>query len=163
MALKYGKRGNDAGHAGSYSERPECQTTERASRPMTEPSIDETKPQGALLTDEQIKRLKVSIAVMSALLVIGIITLIGRVIYLASAKGDGAATGAAPVATNQPATAPLLSEATLPLPTGARLVSAQLQTNRLLAHYTGAAGDGLLVLDLSTGRVLSHIKVGATR
>jgi hypothetical protein len=129
---------------------------------MTEPSTNETTPQGALLTDAQIKRLKVSIAVMSALLVIGIITLIGRVIYLASAKGDSTSPGAA-VATSQATAAPLLAEATLPLPTGARLISSQLQANRLLAHYTGAAGDGLLVLDLATGRVLSHIKVVPAR
>jgi hypothetical protein len=132
---------------------------------MSEPSIDQDKtsgaPVGALLSDEQIKRLKVSIAVMTALLVVGIVTLIGRVIYLASAKGESPATAASVAA--MPAGSPLLADVTLPLPAGARLVTSQLQANRLLAHYTGAAGDGLLVLDLSTGRVLSHVKVVPAR
>jgi hypothetical protein len=123
---------------------------------MTEPSQTSTHasaapPPGALLSDDQIKRLKVVVIVMTVLLIAGIALLIGRVIYLASGGRDASAQAATG--------APLVAETTLLLPEGASLKSSTLTGNRVLAHYSGPRGEGLLVLDLTTGRTLSHVRI----
>jgi hypothetical protein len=118
--------------------------------------------QGAILSDDQIKRLKVAITVMSALLVIGIITLIARVVYLASGRSEQAPSTAMVAApANAPQVAPLLADVKLALPAGATLKSTSLQGQRLLAHYSGPRGDGLIILDLTNGKTVSHVRVEA--
>jgi hypothetical protein len=124
---------------------------------MTEINV-ESKPAAALLSDTQIKHLRTSIIVMSVLLVIGVITLIARVIYLVSGRSEQAAT-----TTMANTSAPVMADIKLQLPPGASLKTSSLQGTRLLAHYSGPAGDGLLILDLSTGKTLSHVRFEAMR
>jgi hypothetical protein len=119
----------------------------------TEPTAPGAPAPGALLTDEQIKRLRVVVIIMTVLLVAGIALLIGRVIYLASGGRDSGSAAAAI------GTQALVPETSLLLPEGASLKSSQLVGTRILAHYAGPRGEGLLVLDLSTGRTLSHVRI----
>lgn len=105
----------------------------------------DARPQGALLSDAQIARLRWAVIVMTVLLVAGIATLIGRVMYLASGARENPSG--------------LVSEATLTLPEGATLRGTALSGARLTAHYTGSGGDGVLVLDLATGKTISHVRV----
>lgn len=114
---------------------------------------DEAKtPAGAILSDQQIARLKVAIIVMTAMLVIGVITLIGRVIYLASNRSEVATTAPAVGSTLKP-------EAAVALPPGHDVKSIGMSGNRLIVHHVGPAGDGVVILDLTTGQVASRIAV----
>lgn len=109
-------------------------------------------PAGAILSDQQIARLKVAIVVMTAVLVIGVITLIGRIIYLASNRTDAAAT--------PPAAASILKpEAAVALPPGHDVKSIGMSGNRLVVHHVGPTGDGVVILDLTTGQVASRIAI----
>lgn len=113
---------------------------------------DEAKtPAGAILSDQQIGRLKIAVVVMTAVLVIGVIALIGRIIYLASNRTDGAAGVAAG--------SPLKPEAAVALPSGHDVKSVAMSGNRLIVHHVGPTGDGVVILDLATGQVVSRIAV----
>ncbi len=113
-------------------------------------------PQGAILNDEQIRKLRIGVVVMSVILVAGIITLIGRIIYLAN-RGEGQATPGAVT----PPRAVLAAETRLVLPSGATLKSTTLTGDRLVTQYTSPTGDGLMILDLVTGKTLSHVRIQA--
>lgn len=117
----------------------------------------ENPPTGAILSDQQIARLKTAVIVMTAALVIGVITLIGRIIYLASNRGE---TSAAVTAVTAPAT--LKPEAALALPAGHDVKSVAMSGNRLLVHHVGPTGDGVMILDLATGAVISRVTVRRT-
>ena len=106
---------------------------------------------GAVLSDAQIARLRRIVIVMTTVLVAGIALLIGRVIYLASNRGE-----AAVALTAMPTLAP---DAVLFVPAGASLKSTTISGNRLTAHYSSPTGEGLVILDLGSGRQLSHIRV----
>lgn len=110
---------------------------------------------GAILSDQQIARLKTAVIVMTAALVIGVITLIGRIIYLASNRGETAPTAS-------PATPALKPDAALALPSGHDVKSVAMSSNRLLVHHVGPTGDGIIILDLATGAVISRVTVSRT-
>lgn len=112
---------------------------------------------GALLTDAQVKRLKVAIAVMTAVLVIGIVTLIGRVIYLAQNKAEPPRSPAlaAPVS--------LTAEARLALPRLAQVKTISVSGTWLIVHHVSPTGDGVSILDLASGKALSHIRIDQTQ
>ena len=103
--------------------------------------------QGAILSDDQIRKLRLVVIAMSVALIAGVATLIGRVIYLANRGSEQAPRGA------------LVSEPRLTLPAGATLKSSALWGDRLSAHYTSPKGEGLMILDLATGKVLSHVRI----
>ncbi len=129
---------------------------------MNEPDNQPNVPAGVILNDMQIKRLKIAIALMSALMIVGIIALIARVIYLASARPEQAGrsdqVGAA--LPSMAGGGALMAEVKLALPVGAGLKATSLAGNRLVAHYASPKGEGVIILDLSSGRVLSHVRVG---
>ena len=108
------------------------------------------KPSGAILNDDQIRKVRLAVIGMSVVLVAGVATLIGRVVYLAN-RGSEQATVFRSGETLTP-------EARLVLPPGAAVKSTSLTGNRLSAHYTSLKGDGLLILDLVTGKTLSHVR-----
>ena len=116
----------------------------------------ENQPAGAILSDQQIARLKSAVVVMTAALVIGVITLIGRIICLASNRGETATMAAtAPAADLKP-------EAALALPSGHDVKSIAMSGNRLLVHHVGPTGDGVIILDLATGAIVSRVTVRRT-
>lgn len=115
---------------------------------------DEKSQAGAILSDQQVARLKLAVVAMTAFLVIGVITLIGRIIYLAN-RGDAPP---APIAARQLMT----PDATVNLPAGHDVKSVALNGNNLLVHHVGPTGDGVMIVDLATGHVASRITIRRT-
>lgn len=98
-----------------------------------------------------VRALKIAIVVMGVMIVLGLITIIGRMIYLASQGG------------RQPA-APALSariapNARLALPPGAQVRHVALSGDRLAVHFDSPAGAGIAILDLTTGAQLSRVEL----
>lgn len=121
----------------------------------------ETLAAAADATDEaagdtpQIRFLRIAVAVMSLVLIVGFITVIARIIYLASRP----AAQPSPISLARPAVA-LTPEIALQLPTGATIVgTTTLDGSRLVVPYAAPAGNGIVVLDLESGRVLSRIRL----
>ena len=104
--------------------------------------------QGAILSDDQIRKLRIVVIVMSIALVAGVATLIGRIIYLANRGHEQA-----------PPRGMLAAEPRLVLPAGASLKSTTLSGDRLSAHYLGPKGEGLIIFDLVSGKILSHVRI----
>ena len=92
---------------------------------------------------------------LAAALVIGVMTLIGRIIFLASNRGETAPTAS-------PAAPALMPEAALALPSGHDVKSVAMSGNRLLVHHVGPTGDGIIILDLATGAMISRVTVRRT-
>jgi hypothetical protein len=90
--------------------------------------------------------LKIVVVVMGLLIVAGLATVVGRVIYLAS-SGSGAPAG------------PVRPEARLTLPSGAIVRQTTLSGDRVAVHYDSPAGGGIVILDLTTGRTLNRIEL----
>jgi hypothetical protein len=91
-------------------------------------------------------KLKLVVIGLGLLLVLGLLTVIGRVVYLASKKPSATSAGA-------PATA-LAAESRLDLPAGARVVSMSLDGDRLAVHFDGPSGAGIAVVELDSGRTV---------
>jgi hypothetical protein len=117
----------------------------------------EVSGQEVLLTDDQVRWLRRAVMIMTVALIAGVVLLIGRVIYLARpAATQGAMLGAGSVGQ-----VPLLPEMHIALPVGADIKTLTLSGSRLVVlHSTVDGGDRILVLDLSTGQVLSRVSVG---
>jgi Family of unknown function (DUF6476) len=117
---------------------------------VTDQSTDQ--PAGALLSDDQIRWLRRAVVAMTALLVAGVAVLIGRVIYLARPTGTQAAS-----ATVQAA---LLPEVRLALPARAALKAMTVNGSRVfVTHALPGGDDEITVVDLATGRVISHMAI----
>jgi len=97
----------------------------------------------------QVRALKIAIAVMGVLIVVGLLTVIARIIYLAGKpKAQPASAGSI-----------VVPDARLALPAGAAIRQVSLSGDRLAVHYEAPAGAGIAILDLATGRVLSRVQV----
>jgi hypothetical protein len=95
------------------------------------------------------RNLKIIVAALAMMLVIGLLAVAGRVIYLASTKS---AQPAAPTLAIRP-------EQSLPLPAGAQVRSISLSGNRLAVHYEAGGRAGIAVLDLQTGRTITNVDI----
>ena len=102
----------------------------------------------------QIRALRMAVIGMSLLLIVGFITVIARIIYLTSRP-------ATPVAAATTAGTPIKPEALLDLPANGSVKSLSLSGNRLAVHYVSPLGDGIAILDLEQGRVISRLAVTA--
>lgn len=94
------------------------------------------------------RNLKIAVVAMGVLIVLGLLTVIGRVIYLASRAPAQSASAAAMT------TAPRLA-----LPAGAVIRSMSLSGDRLAIHFDAATGSGIAILDLASGRTLSRVEL----
>ena len=92
--------------------------------------------------------LKFVVVALGFLLVAGVVTVIGRIIYLAAAPPTQPA-GPSTVSANQ----------TLQLPSGSEVRSISLSGNQMAVHYEMPEGSGIAVLDLSTGRKATHVSI----
>jgi len=90
--------------------------------------------------------LKIAVIAMGVLIVLGVLTVIGRIIYLAS-RSPAQMTTSGSVASN----------ARLALPAGAVIRSISLSGDRLAIHFDTQAGSGIAVLDLASGKTLSRV------
>lgn len=127
--------------------------------PQPEPVTDRTsdqlsdQPAGALLTDDQIRWLRRAVVAMTALLVAGVAVLIGRVIYLARPSGTQATSAMA-------SQAALLPEVRLAMQARAVIKSMTVNGSRVfVTHALPGSDDEITVVDLATGRVISHMAI----
>lgn len=95
---------------------------------------------------KQLKLLKTAIIVMSTVLVIGLAVIIGRIAYLVNQGGNA-----------RQASSVTVEQTRLSLPTGAVVRTIALSGERLAVHYEAPAGAGIAVLDLVTGKSVTHI------
>jgi uncharacterized protein DUF6476 len=121
----------------------------QASEAMSAPQSMETSP-GPTAAELRLQRnLKIIVIALAVLMLAGLVAIVGRVIYLAS----GSPT--------QPA-APSLAirhEQSLGLPAGAQVRSVSLSGNWLAVHYEAAGAEGIAVLDLQTGQVITSVGI----
>ncbi len=96
---------------------------------------------------ENTKALKISIAVMTALLVIGLIVLVVGMARTAGklSRGDSVA---------------MVGEHRVTIPTGSRVQSVSADGGRLYVTLEGADGTTILILDGSTGQQLGAFRLG---
>ena len=119
-------------------------------------ATDEDEPQAASLlgnvnlSDPQVRALRIAVIVMGVLIVMGrgLVAVIGRIIYL-MARPSGQITSHC---------GQLTPEIAAPLPGGAHIKSVTLQGDRLAIHYEAAAGAGIVVIDLASGKTLSRVR-----
>ncbi len=94
------------------------------------------------------RNLKIVVIAMGLLIVLGVLTVIGRIIYLASRGGAQSSSSGAL------ATAPRLA-----LPAGAAIRSLSMSGDRLAIHFDAASGAGIAILDLASGKVMSRVEL----
>jgi hypothetical protein len=120
----------------------------------TRPDEDEDTAGASLLgnvnlSDPQVRTLRIAVIVMSVLIVMGLVAVIGRIVYLmARPSGQIAAPSSH-----------LAPEVTATLPAGAHIRSVALQGERLAIHYETVGGSGIAVVDLASGRTLSRVQL----
>lgn len=129
------------------------------------------------------RNLKIVVAALGLLIFVGLATIAGRLIYLASSgetqpraeifprpRPPGEEAQAAPErATGDAATAAarkvpnLAAPLQLQLPTGAEVRSVSLSGRQLAIHHAGDGGEGILVLDLDSGKVVARVDLERER
>lgn len=102
------------------------------------------------LSSGQVRALKIAIVVMGVMIVAGVLTVIGRIFYLASTRAPQASIAR-----------PLVGEGVLALPAGAVIRTLSLDGNRVAVHFESPSGAGVAILDAATGKVESRWRLGA--
>jgi hypothetical protein len=126
-----------------------------APTPQPKPGADDDVPgasvlAGVPLNDPQMRALRVAVIIMGALLVVGLLTLIGRIIYLFARPSPSAISAV----TTSASIAPEIRAA---LPAAAQVRTIALQGDRLAIHFDAPTGSGIAIVDLASGRVLSRL------
>jgi len=109
---------------------------------------DNTPLPGTVFTPRQVRVLKIVVIVMGVLLVGGFAFVMAAIVYQASKLGP------------KTAALPGLS-AELLIPQDATITSMALDGDRLALHLTSSTGPEIAVIDITTGKVLSRIKLKA--
>jgi len=118
---------------------------------------DNTPLPGTVFTPRQVRVLKIAVIVMGILLVGGFAFVMAAIVYQASKLGDkDVPKGQAPAAVAAPDTP-------LALPDGATISSMALDGDRLALHLQTSTGPEIAVIDVTTGKVLSRIKINADK
>jgi hypothetical protein len=114
---------------------------------------DNTPLPGTVFTPRQVKVLKIAVIVMGLLLVGGFAFVLAAIVYQASrgGQGSGSAAGADGV--------PRGGEAELAIPKDASVGSLALDGNRLAFKIDSRGSSEIVVVDLSTGKILARIKL----
>jgi hypothetical protein len=110
-----------------------------------------------------IRLLRRAVLAMGVLLVAGFGLLVARVVYLALRSPVPAAQPALVTAAPFQAAQPIAAEMRLALPPGAKVRSQSISGNRLSVHYETASGEGIIILDLESGRPASHVRLSAEK
>lgn len=100
-----------------------------------------------------VRALKFAVIAMGVMIVLGVLTVIGRIVYLANQRS--AQGGASSSSTS----ARLAASAKLALPSGAQIRQISMSGDRLAVHYESAGTGGIAILDLATGNVLSRVEL----
>jgi len=117
---------------------------------MSEP--DNTPLPGTVFTPRQVRVLKIAVIAMGVLLVVGFAFVIAVIAYQASNLGQDKPAAPASAALEG-------NETALTIPEGATVTSMALDGDRLALHLNSSAGTEIAVIDLSTGKVLSRIRL----
>jgi hypothetical protein len=128
---------------------------------------DNTPLPGTVFTPRQVRMLKIAVIVMGILLVGGFAFVMAAIVYQASKLGekDGEMPAAAApqgAGAIKGAGAIIGAEAVrgvLALPPDATVTSMALDGDRLALHLQSSAGAEIAVIDVTSGKVLSRIKV----
>lgn len=97
---------------------------------------------------------------MTAILIAGVVLLIGRVIYLVRGSGTQG-TAVAQASAVAPA---LLGDVRLALPAGAEISQVSLSGTRVaVSHSMAGGGAAITILDLATGQVVSRVTIERAR
>lgn len=105
------------------------------------------------LSPGQVRALKIAIVVMGIMILVALVAIVWRLLTLKPKPQSSAAA----TTIEQVAFAP---EHRISLPQGAAVKSSSIQANLLSVHYTSPAGDGIIVLDLVSGKILTRILIG---
>jgi hypothetical protein len=107
-------------------------------------------------SEPQMRMLRAAVIGMAILLVVGLFTLIGRIIYLAK---SGGATSPNTTVSAPPSPRTLAPEVRVALPAGAMIKATTISGDRLTITYSDTSGDGLVIVDLTTAQVVSRIRI----
>ncbi len=121
------------------------------------PAVDADDDQPAIkpmFDDAQMRKLRLAVIGMGAVLLLGFATVIGRIVYLLNRPAVDAANVAATTVGAPP------SDIRLALPAGASVRNLSLLGNRLAVHYDAPSGPGIAIVDLATGRAVQTIAIG---
>lgn len=113
----------------------------------------------------RLRTLRYVVIAMGVLLLVMFMAVIGRLAYILMRPVPGLQTTAppAPGLVPMPMPGPLSPEVKLHLPQSARIKGHTLTGNRLSVHYEGPGGEGIMILDLESGRPASHVRIEAPR
>ena len=116
---------------------------------------DEPQPSATdLMREQRLQRnLKIVVAALAALIIVGLGAVMVRVLGLASGSGE---KGKSQVITTVVASPQ--GTLVLEIPQGSKIVSVSLSGNKLAVHHDGPAGAGIAILDLETGQRLFDVK-----
>lgn len=95
-------------------------------------------------------RLRFAVIGMGVLLAVGVATLIGRIFYLMTRTPP-------PEAQNEGAITASAGDITAALPAGARAIQQSVSGSQLSVLYEGPAGQGIVIIDLKTGREAGRV------
>ncbi len=101
-----------------------------------------------------VRLLKIAVAVMGLMIVVGLAAVVLRIVYLAATpKGQSATVGARVSGAAPPATTRLA------MPPGAAIRHLALSGDRLAVHYESPRGSAIAILDTATGAVITRVDV----
>jgi hypothetical protein len=113
---------------------------------LNERDTPETDESGATMSPQQVRILKIAIAIMSVLLVVGFILLLVG-IYYQSTRSPSADPRAA-IQRQLDAPVPLVN---LPMKPGMQVNNVLVDQGRLIVHMRGQGGDEIVIIDLASG------------
>lgn len=101
------------------------------------------------LSPGQVRALKIAIVVMGAMIVVGLLVMVARIVYLAGGRASQAPAVASPAR----------PETRVSLPAGATIKGIALDGNRLAIHHDGPSGPGVAIVDVATGQVMGRVGI----
>jgi hypothetical protein len=110
-------------------------------------------PSDDLMREQRLQRnLKIVVAGLAALILIGLGAVAVRVVGLSTGPAGGGSSSRTIAATSNG------SVVSFELPKGAKIVSVSLSGSRLAVQHDGPAGPGITILDAETGRRVLEMK-----
>lgn len=103
--------------------------------------------------------LKFIVIFLGILLVLGFAVMVVTIVYRLSGSDPPEAAGMGSAAIANPEMAKLLSEIELSLPEGSQITGHDLDGARLAIRLQGAAGTEIWIVDLSSGKVVSRVRL----
>ena len=111
-----------------------------------------------------IRALRFVVIAMGFVLFVGLAAVVARIVYLTmrpvSQSVEGAQSQAIPSSSGAQSSG-IAADINLALPAGAKVRSQSLAGNRLAVHYEVGGIEGIVILDLETGRPLSQVRISA--